>query len=75
MPRALKSDKFFIYAAKKSGYWKGKRMLGVNDSYEGEARLTVQDLVDFLKDEEIELSKVVLSDSFITYATEESPKK
>jgi len=75
MPRVLKSDKFFIYAAEKSGYWKGKRLLGINHSYDGEAHFTIQDLVDFLKDKKIELSKVLLSDSFIAYAIGESPKK
>jgi len=66
-----KSSKFFLYAAKKSGYYKGKRLLGINHAYEGGVdSLTVKDLVDFLKDEKIELSNVALPGGFITTAKE-----
>lgn len=68
MPRK-KSEKFFIYAAKKSGRYKGKRLLGVNGAYEGGTEdLTIQDLVDFLRGEKIELTKVALPSSFATVA-------
>jgi len=68
MPRALKSDKFFFYAAKKNGFSKGKMMLGVNDLYEGGVEnISVQDLIDFLAKNKIDPSKVEISASFITY--------
>lgn len=64
-----KADKFFIYAPAKRGRNKGKRLLGVNATYEGgTANLTLQDLAEFLKAKNIELSAVVLPLSFITYA-------
>jgi hypothetical protein len=64
-----KTEKFFIYAAKKSGNYKNKRLLGVNHSYEGGTEnLTFQDLVDFLKEKNIDLSTVALQSSFITVA-------
>jgi hypothetical protein len=64
-----KAEKFFIYAAKKSGHYKGKRLLGVNHSYEGGAdNLTLEDLVEFLKGKNIDLSSVALPSSFTTVA-------
>lgn len=64
-----KTDKFYLYAAKKSGYYKGKRLLGVNHSYEGGTEnLTLQDLIEFLRERNIYLSAVVLPSSFITVA-------
>lgn len=65
MPRAKKTDKFFIYAPKKSGYRKGKKLLGVNHPADG---LTIQDLVEFLKEQGIPLSTVSLPSGFITTA-------
>ena len=69
MPRALRSDKFFFYAAKKSGFSKGKILLGVNHLYEGGINnISVQDLIDFLAKNKIDPSKVEIGNSFITYA-------
>jgi hypothetical protein len=62
-----KADKFFIYAAKKYGHFKGKRLLGIKHTYkEGSENLTLQDLLDFLKDKDIEPSTVEFPDNFIT---------
>jgi hypothetical protein len=64
-----KTDKFFIYAAPKKGSGKGRRLLGVNYAYEGGAQnVTVQDLMEFLNENKIELSAVVLGSNFSTYA-------
>lgn len=65
MPRALKSDKFFMYNARKKGYWKNKILIGVNHLYEGGTNnLSLQDLIDFLKEKNIETSSVPLNSSF-----------
>lgn len=63
MPRALKSDKFFIYAPTKVGYGKGTRLMGVNHLYKGSINL--QDLLDFLKKHEIDPARVPVSTNFI----------
>lgn len=64
-----KKEKFFIYAAKKSGDYKGKRLLGVNHFYEGGTEnITLRDLVEFLKEKNIELSTVVLPAAFTAVA-------
>jgi hypothetical protein len=64
-----KSEKFFVYAAKKSGIYKGKRLLGVNHSYEGGLdSSTLQDLIDFLKEKRIDPSTVEIPNGFITVA-------
>lgn len=64
-----KSDKFYVYAAKKSGFYKGKRLLGVNLSWEGDVNsLTLQDLIEFLNEKNIDLSTVVLPPAFTTFA-------
>ena len=62
MPRALKSDKFMIYAAAKSGPRKGQRFIGVNSGTP-----TLQEFVDFLKEQNIALSEVPLHRSFVVY--------
>lgn len=67
-PRS-KLDKFFIYAAKKSGWTKGRRLLGINYAYVG-GPVSVQDLIDFLKEKNIEASKVQLPSNFSTFAKE-----
>lgn len=68
MPRALKTDKFYLYAAGRSGYWRDKRLLGVNPTHEGGTEgLTVQDLLDFLKEKGVSPSTVVLPSAFITH--------
>jgi hypothetical protein len=69
MPRARKTDKFFLYAAKKSGYWKDKRLLGINYLYTGSVDdLTLQDLLDFLTEKSVSPSAVRLSHTFSTFA-------
>ena len=66
MPRK-KTEKFFLYAAGKSGRYKGKRLLGVNSQYKGRTdNLTLQDLADFLKENNIVFSTVALPSSFMT---------
>ncbi|HEY4518130.1 MAG TPA: hypothetical protein VJG48_00715 [Candidatus Paceibacterota bacterium] len=67
MPRTAKTDPFFIYAAKKSGSLKGKRLLGVNHCSE-ERKLTLQDLLKFLAKNGIQPSDVELPGSFTTCA-------
>ncbi len=62
MPRALKSDKFCIYAPKKRGYRKGEMLMSTNGNHE----LSVQDLLDFLKEKGIEPSRVPLP-FFVVY--------
>ena len=76
MPRALKSEKFYLHAPGKSGFYRGKRLLGINSSYEGKTdNLTIQDLVDFLKEKEVKLSEVILPSGFITVAMVEMSTK
>ncbi len=67
MPRALKSDKFFIYAPKKHGRRKGQMLLGVN----GMSERNIQDLLDFLKEKGIKPSAVSLPPNFMVYAKPE----
>jgi len=67
MSHTKKSDKFFVYAPKKTGYFKGKRLLGIKHTYkEGAKNLTLQDLLDFLKEKGIEPAEVNFPDNFIT---------
>jgi hypothetical protein len=69
MPRALKTDKFFVYATAKKGHGRGKRLMGANHTHpEGGNNLTVQDLLDFLAIHRIPASDVQLPKGFITYA-------
>jgi hypothetical protein len=69
MSRRLKSSKFFLYAPFRSGWRKGERLLGVNYLYEGGTEnLNLQDLIDFLKEENIDPSVVRLNSSFTTTA-------
>jgi hypothetical protein len=63
MPRALKTDKFYIYAAKKSGHRKNMRLLGAKSE-----DLTIQDLLDFLSEKSLSPSEVILPNNFVTYA-------
>lgn len=64
-----KTDKFFIHAARKSGKSKGKRLLGVNHSYGGGTEnVTFQDLVEFLKEKNIDPSTIVLPSSLMMEA-------
>jgi len=69
MSRATKNDPFFIYAAKANGYWKGKRLIGVNRTYEGDVgQLTLQDLLSFLNKHDVDPADVKIDQSFLTYA-------
>ncbi len=66
MPRSTKKDKFFYLNPGKTGSRKGKILFGVNSNYEGNVgNLSVQDLVDFLKEKNFDPSKVSLSSMFI----------
>ena len=69
MPRALRSDKFFVYTAQKSGCFKKKMLLGINSSYKGGAEdISLQDLIDFLEEKKIGISSVKVPAGFITVA-------
>ncbi|MCC7004891.1 hypothetical protein IT397_03170 [Candidatus Nomurabacteria bacterium] len=68
MPRYAK-EKFFIYAPARRGPFKGKRLLGVNDTYEGGTdKITLKDLVEFLSQKGISLDRVTLPAAFTTAA-------
>ncbi len=67
MPRALKSDKFFLHAVQKRGPFKGHRLLGVNHTYRDGKNITLQHLLDFLKEKGIETSQVPVLDSYMVY--------
>lgn len=67
MPRARKLNKFFIHAPKKYGRHKGQRLLGIETADE----VSVQDLIDFLKEKGISPSSVPLSSGFMAYAKPE----
>lgn len=61
MPRTKNTDKFFIYDPKKSGFYKNKRLLGVNFSYKGDKNnINLQDLFDFLKEQGVDLATIKL---------------
>lgn len=69
MPRRKKTDKFFIHPARKRGYYKNKRLLGINHLYKGDREsITVQDLLDFLKEQRLDVSTVMIPSTFITIA-------
>lgn len=71
MPRPKKTDKFFFYTAKKTGFFKNKRLIGVNHLQEGGSdNLNLQDLIDFVKENDIDPSKVKIHGSFTSYATD-----
>lgn len=61
MPRAKKSDKFYLYAPEQRGRYKGTQLLGAR----GEDA-TFQDLLDFLQVHGIEPSKIALGGHFTT---------
>jgi hypothetical protein len=68
MPRK-KTDKFYLYRVQKSGPYRGRRLLGINQSFEGDTEnLTLQDLLQFLEERQIELSTVLLPPGFRTVA-------
>lgn len=67
MAKRKKDNKFYIYAPGKSGYYKGKRLMGVNYAYAGGIEnLTVQDLIDFLKEKDVNPANVILPSGFKT---------
>lgn len=67
MPRALNNERFFIYAPNRNGRNKGTQLLGVNNAYKGPIhRPSVQDLLDFLNQQNIKPSEVDLTPSFMT---------
>lgn len=70
MPRAKKSDKFFLYADPKRGHFKGKRLLGVNHSCDMNSQVTLQDLISFLNEHGIPPQQVKMPGNFITVAEE-----
>lgn len=59
MPRALKKDKFSLTKTKT----KGERRLILNYSYEGDMNLNLKEILDFLKEKDIDPSKVTLKGS------------
>ncbi len=62
-----KNVKFYLYAAKRSGPYKGKRLLVINYTYEGDQNHTLKDLVDFLSEKKVDLSVVELPSCFATF--------
>ena len=70
MPRALKTDKFFIGSVQKKGPAKGKIVLSFNCLYNGETdKITLQDLIDFLKEKGVKPSAVKVPNDFFTLVT------
>ena len=67
MSNRSKYSKFFIYAPAKNGSMKGCRLLGTNSLHvDGANNLTVNDLISFLKENNIHPSDVALPRGFIT---------
>jgi hypothetical protein len=68
MANRRRDQNFFIYAPDKHGKYKGTRLLGVNNcrANRSDTELSLQDLLDFLKEKEILPDQVFLSDGFIT---------
>ncbi len=59
MPRALKTDKFFLYKPTKSGPRKNSIFVGANDKFEGGvSNVNLQDLIEFLAKNNIDPSDV-----------------
>ncbi|MFZ2038697.1 MAG: hypothetical protein WAV11_02065 [Minisyncoccia bacterium] len=67
MPKATKKDKFFFYAKNKTGYLKDKILFGENSKYTG-GPLTLQDVIDFLKEKGIDPSRVELPRGYSAFA-------
>jgi hypothetical protein len=67
-----KSTKFRIYAAKKSGRLKNKRLLVCNEFYQGGDNITLQNLIDFLKEKQINPSSVEIRPGFSTAVSTET---
>jgi DNA-binding sugar fermentation-stimulating protein len=64
MPRARKTDKFFIVQIKGCKNL-GNHLVGINPDYEGDrSNLHLQEFVDFLKEQGVDPSKIKLPDSF-----------
>ncbi len=62
-----KDKKFVIYAAKRYGRHKGERFMLINDFYEGGTEnITVEDLINFLKEHDIDPKRVPLR-NFMAY--------
>jgi hypothetical protein len=69
MSQRSKTSKFFIYAAAKSGYLKDRRLLGVNNLRKASTDdITLEDLLDFLKEKGVSPSQVKIDNGFITTA-------
>ncbi len=59
MPRARKTDKFFLYKPTKSGPRKNSIFMGANDSFEGGVNnINLKDLIEFLENNNIDPSDV-----------------
>jgi hypothetical protein len=69
MPRALNTDKFFHYLPTKSGSYKGQILLGVNHNYKDKERVTLRDLLDHLKKNNIDPSRVKIPSDYTTTVT------
>ena len=66
MPRASKDSKFFHQVPRKTGGRKGQIFFGRNHRYEGE--VTLQDLFDYMKENEIDPAKVQLNPMILLWA-------
>ena len=67
MPRAARTDKFYMHAPPKKGREKGKSLIGINHNYVGGVdAITLQDLLDFLKEHDIDPVRVNLPSHYTT---------
>ena len=61
-----RTEKFFIYAPSQGPY-KGHRLTGINEGYKGEpGKLSLQDFLDFLKEQGVDPVNVALPLGFKT---------
>lgn len=68
MPLAKRTDKFKILNPQRSGPWKNRAFLAVNCLYNGGTEnISIQDLIDYLKEKDIDPSSVKVDKSFRTY--------
>jgi len=68
MSHSSDTDKFFLF--KKSPYASKKMLLGINPSYTGDiADITLEDLLNFLKEKNINPSRISLPGNFITHVS------
>lgn len=75
MPRTLKNDRFYFYTPRKSGFRKGKFLVGVNTSYNGSGETTLAHFVAFLKKNKLDINSIILHGGFAHCVKAKTPKK